>query len=304
MVKRILVPLDDSARAYEALALARALALECHATLTLLRVEPWGSPGDSVRKDHVDLDTQVERLRAEGLDARAVVLFDEPEDGITTTALLEEADLVALAPQVREGFDALMHPSVTARMLSRSPAPLLIVPDSMPYVAAAPLLVDPTARILVPLDGSQRAEQALILAMDLARTFDREMLLARAAPPPTHIAVQPEVYVPTSELASSTQQEAVRYLETAAAQVKEAGLRVRRVMLMGPPALDLTALIAKAHVGLVVMSTHGRTGAARMLLGSVARHLIYHATTPLIVLPPRYLAHIGAALEREQTSAR
>jgi hypothetical protein len=119
-----------------------------------------GSPGDSVRKDHVDLDAQVDRLRGEGLDAHAVVLFDEPEDGITTTALLEEADLVTLAPQVREGFDALMHPSVTARMLSRSPAPLLILPDGMPSVAAAPLPEDPTARMLVPLDGSARGTGA------------------------------------------------------------------------------------------------------------------------------------------------
>ncbi len=113
-----------------------------------------------MRKDHVGLDAQVERLRGEGLDAQAVVLFDEPQDGITTTALLEEADLVTLAPQVREGFDALMHPSVTARMLSRSPAPLLTLPDGMPYVAASPLLEDPTARILVPLDRSARGTGA------------------------------------------------------------------------------------------------------------------------------------------------
>jgi nucleotide-binding universal stress UspA family protein len=97
-----------------------------------------GSPGDSVRKDHVGLDAQVERLRGEGVDAQAVVLFDEPEDGITTTALLEEADLVTLAPQVREGFDALMHPSVTARMLSRSPAPLLILPEACPMSPRRP----------------------------------------------------------------------------------------------------------------------------------------------------------------------
>jgi nucleotide-binding universal stress UspA family protein len=149
-----------------------------------------------------------------------------------------------------------------------------------------------------------RAEQALTLAMNLARAYDREVLLARAAPPPTYLAGPPEAYVPTNDLAHSVQQEAERYLETVAARVKEAGLCVQTVTLLGPPELDLTALLAKAHVGLVVMCTHGRTGAARMLLGSVARHLIYHATSPLIVLPPRYLATSGAPLERQQTSVR
>lgn len=140
--------------------------------------------------------------------------------------------------------------------------------------------------------------------MDLARSYDRELLLARAAPPPTYLAGPPEAYVPTNDLAHSAQVEAVRYLEIVAARVEEAGLRAQTVTLMGPPELDLTALLARAHVGLVVMSTHGRTGAARMLLGSVARHLIYHATTPLIVLPPRYLATFGAPLERQQTLVR
>jgi nucleotide-binding universal stress UspA family protein len=167
----------------------------------------------------------------------------------------------------------------------------------MPYVAASPLLEDLTARILVPLDGSARAEQALTLAMDLARTYDREVLLARAAPPPTYLAGPPEAYVPTNDLARSAQLEAVRYLETVVARVEEAGLRVQTVTLMGPPELDLTALLARAHVGLVVISTHGSTGAARMLLGSVARHLIYHAATPLIVLPPRPLVCAGSLLD-------
>jgi nucleotide-binding universal stress UspA family protein len=62
----------------------------------------------------------------------------------------------------------------------------------------------------------------------------------------------------------------------------------------------LTALLARETIGLVVLCTHGRTGAARLLLGSVARHLIYHANTPLIVLPPRYLATRVAPLVAQE----
>jgi nucleotide-binding universal stress UspA family protein len=301
MFKRILVPLDGSPRAMEALEFAETLAWASQASLTLLHVEPWGESVESLRRDHVDLDALVERLRADGLDAHAIMRFDDPEDGIALTATLESVDLIVLAPHLREGMDALLHQSVTTRMLTRSPAPLLIFPDAMPSIGATPL-ADPAARILVPLDGSQRAEAALPLAMEVARYYDRELLLVRAAAPPTY-PTAPELYIPSGASASAYRQEAESYLEDLAARVRHAGLRACTMVLAGPPEVELTALLASEPIGLVVLCTHGRTGAARLLLGSVARHLIYHATTPLIVLPPRYLATRGASVEALKVSA-
>ncbi len=302
MFKSILVPVDGSARSVEAVEFAHTLAVDTHASVTLLHVEPWGASAEDARRDHVDLDALVERLRADGVDAHAVLRFDEPEDGIAATAALENADLIVLAPHLRDGLDALTHPSVTARMLAHSSAPLLIYPDAMPYIGATPLLADPAQRILVPLDGSQRAEAALPLAMELARHFDHELLLVRAAAPTTYV-IGPEVYVPTSEAVTAHRQEVEDYLASVAAHVKAAGLRARTMALAGAPGAELTALLAPEHVGLVVFCTHGRTGAARLMLGSVARHLIHHATTPLLVLPPRYVASLGAATITQETTA-
>jgi nucleotide-binding universal stress UspA family protein len=302
MFKRIVVPLDGSPRAAEALECARTLAQASHASLTLLHVEPWGTPVESTRRDHLDLDALVERFRADGLDAHALMRYDDPEDGIALTATLESADLVVLVPHLRAGMDALVHPSVTTRLLTRSPTPLLIFPDAMPSIGATPLLADPAARILVPLDGSQRAEAALPLAMELARSSDRELLLARASSPPTYPSV-PELSIPSGDSTLANRQEAERYLEDAATRARDAGLRARTLVLAGPPEAELTALLATEPIGLVVLSTHGRTGAARLLLGSVARHLIYHATMPLIVLPPRYLATRGAPLVAQEAVA-
>jgi nucleotide-binding universal stress UspA family protein len=303
MFKRILIPVDGSTRAMEAVEFTRALAQASRASLALLHVEPWGESVESLRRDHVDLDALVERLRADGLDAHAITRFDDPEDGIALTATLEKADLIVLAPHLREGMDALRHPSVTARMLTRSPAPLLIFPDAMPSIGATTLLADPAARILVPLDGSQRAEAALPLAMELARYYERELLLVRASAPPTYVTGT-EVYIPSANYAMAYRQESERYLEEIAARVRNAGLRARTLILARPPEAELMALLATEPIGLVILSTHGRTGAARLLLGSVARHLIYHATTPLIVLPPRYLAMRGAPLTPQEATAR
>jgi nucleotide-binding universal stress UspA family protein len=303
MFKRILVPLDGSTRAAEALEVARALAQASQASLTLLHVAPWGASVESLRRDHVDLDALVEGLRADGLDAHAILRFDDPEDGIALTATLENADLIVLAPHLREGMDALLHQSVTARMLTRSLAPLLIFPEAMPSLGAPPPLASPESCILVPLDGSERAEAALPLAMDMARFYDRELLLVRASAPPTYPTV-PELYIPSGDSALAHRQEAECYLEDIATRVRDAGLRARTLLLAGPAEAELTALLASEPIGLVILCTHGRTGAARLLLGSVARHLIYHATTPLIVLPPRYLAMRGAPVDAQTMSAR
>jgi nucleotide-binding universal stress UspA family protein len=303
MFKRILIPVDGSTHGMEAVEFARSLAQASQASLTLLHVDPWEAPVESLRHGHVDLDALVERLRADGVDAHAIMRFDDLEDGITLAATLEKADLIVLAPHLREGLDALRHPSVTARMLTRSPAPLLIFPDAMPYIGVKALLADPTSRILVPLDGSERAEAELPLAMDLARLYDRELLLVRAATPPAYVTGT-EMYIQSVDYAIAYRQESERYLEEIAARVRSAGLRVRTLVLAGPPEAELIALLATAPIGLVILSTHGRTGAARLLLGSVARHLIYHATTPLIVLPPRYLAMCGAPMDAQEAPAR
>ena len=169
--------------------------------------------------------------------------FDDPEDGIALTATLENADLIVLAPHLREGMEALRHPSVTARMLTRAPAPLLIFPDAMPSIGAKSLLADPKSRILVPLDGSERAEAALPLAMDLARYYDRELLLVRASTPPAYSPEQ-KCICHLADYAIAYRQEAESYLKEIATHVRDAGLRARTLVVAGPPEAELMALLA------------------------------------------------------------
>src|SRR5262249_20562733 len=220
------------------------------ASLILLHIEPWGEPVESLRRDHVDLDALVAELRAKRLDAHAIVRFDDAEDGIAMTAKLEHADLIVLTPHLRQGMDALRHPSLTARMLTRSPAPLLTFPDAMPYIGVKSLLADPKSRILVPLDGSERAEAELPLAMDLARFYDRELLLVRASTPPAYVTGT-EVYIPSADDAISYRREAEEYLEEVASTVRNAGLRAQTLVVAGPPEAELMALLATEPIGLV-----------------------------------------------------
>lgn len=139
-------------------------------------------------------------------------------------------------------------------------------------------------RILVPLDGSERATRAMPFAAQIARetgarlelvcVFDLAMLYA-----PTYAPI------PIPQNAIDEQEEALRaYLNGVASKHELAGLPIDVKVLTGPVAATLLRVVESEQVDLVVLNSHGRGGAARWLLGSVAEHLVHFATVPLLIL--------------------
>ena len=147
----------------------------------------------------------------------------------------------------------------------------------------------PYKAILVPLDGSPLAEKALPTAELMARQFGSTVLLARIIPlisSSTILASEgavtsPEVY---QQLYDDEQRAAQDYLAARAEPLRARGVDVRTLFARGDPASCLLDLMASEHVGLIVMTTHGRSGIARWALGSVADRLVRSCTTPLLLI--------------------
>ncbi len=143
--------------------------------------------------------------------------------------------------------------------------------------------------ILVPLDGSPLAERALPIAARLARAAGAALHLAHvhtpATPNPILIEGLPVIDQDLRSLAAEHQR---IYLERAAASVAGDGLRVvtARLTSDGPVAGALSAYAREVGAGLIVMTTHGRTGFLHLWLGSVAEALVYASRTPLLLLRP------------------
>ncbi len=149
-------------------------------------------------------------------------------------------------------------------------------------------------RILVPLDGSELAEQALPAAASIARATHRPLVLARVIPitqvPNTFGAPLPaETF---QQLADEEQQLAAEYLEQMATSLRPQGLTLQTCVGHGEPASTLLDLALAFQVGLIVMTSHGRTGLARLALGSVADRLVRDGHVPVL------LVHACAAAER------
>ena len=157
-------------------------------------------------------------------------------------------------------------------------------------------------KMLVPLDGSRLAEQALTKALDVAEGGEPTFLLLRAAEASTWPGVDP-----TDEQIRVVH-EAEEYLNAVQARLASKGIRkVETSVWYGPPASAIVEAARAGNADLIVMTTHGRSGLGRLILGSVAEAVLRGTSTPIMLLradgapvePP-----IGVAEERGAAEAR
>ena len=142
-------------------------------------------------------------------------------------------------------------------------------------------------KILVPLDGSGWSQRAIPHAVNLARMHGAQLVLLHVFVPPS-----PE-YVPELALAGQAEQfeklrgQAKEYMQIVVAQLQTEGVSVTGEVLEG---FDVPGLIADyarhEHIDLIVMSTHGRSGIARLIFGSVARGVMDHCKVPTLLIHP------------------
>jgi len=135
--------------------------------------------------------------------------------------------------------------------------------------------------ILVPLDGSIVAEAALTPAVDLAREAGARLVLLRAAQAHT---------LPMADLIEAqvdVMREAQEYLAAAQARVTAAGVRDVEISAWYGPAVEAIVEAARyRHADLIVMSSHGRSGVSRLVLGSVAESVLRATAVPILLIRP------------------
>ena len=134
-------------------------------------------------------------------------------------------------------------------------------------------------KILVPLDGSLPAEAALPTAADLAKAVGARVLLLRAAQARTLPGVDP------TEAEVEVVREAEAYLAEVKARLATWGVPdVDTTVWYGPAAAAIVEAAEFHRAGLILMTTHGRTGLPRLVLGSVAESVLRGTTIPILIV--------------------
>ena len=134
-------------------------------------------------------------------------------------------------------------------------------------------------KILVPLDGSALAEAALPKAVEMAESTGAKLLLIRAAEAHTLPGVDP------TEAQIKVVQEAEDYLGQVGDRPAALGLKdVETSVWYGPAAYAIVEAARLNKVDLIAMTTHGRSGLGRLILGSVAESVLRGTTTPILLI--------------------
>ncbi|MBI2191373.1 MAG: universal stress protein [Planctomycetes bacterium] len=292
MLNRILVPLDGSELAGRILGPVRSLLLRQDAEVMFLRVLPghwmaeedrlWPGEGESPR-------THLERLRNDLVNqgGRAYYLFrkGDPADEILKFAEDYQPSLIAMSTHGRTGVERWIRGSVAERVLRGSIFPLLLA-SLHGLEEGGDRRTGPFRRILVPLDGSERSARILPLVREIARLYHSEVVL---------VCVQ--VNLPSPEGAMIVPPaDAALQVEPYRKKLEEADVPVRVLFPCGAVSHEILAAVEHSKIGLLAMTTHGRTGLSRWVFGSVAENVLRHCPCPLLVQRTVDLA--GEAAER------
>ncbi len=139
-------------------------------------------------------------------------------------------------------------------------------------------------RVLVPLDGSELSEVALSVASTLSRSNGTQLVLmsVRKGPDGHHLIpnIQAEL-LPEGDLVDYE-----HYLDQVSAELQQSGVLSEAAVTVGEAAEEISARIQNGDIDLLVLTTHGRTGVGRVLLGSVAGQVIQQATIPILLIRP------------------
>jgi|MudIll2142460700_1097286.scaffolds.fasta_scaffold1085415_1 nucleotide-binding universal stress UspA family protein len=141
-------------------------------------------------------------------------------------------------------------------------------------------------RILFPTDFSEHAEYAWPYALHFGREFAAEVHLLHVVVPPPRLAEAYAVNFDPDQMVQALTAEAATQLDRQVEAAKEQGLIFHREIRVGVDAREILDYAAKHEIDLIVMATHGRSGLAHVLLGSVAEKVVRKAPCPVLTIKP------------------
>ena len=289
MFHRLLIPLDGSDAAKVALVYAEAIPSERVRLLTVLSDEDAGigfAPSDLQREwrqewqDSIGarLEELAEPLRARGRKIEAEVVFGSPAEWIETYS--EDADLIIMTTHGRGGGERVFYGSVADRIARSAKTPVMLIRGGEDPIAAQAIV-----RLVIGVDGSELSEQSLPLAGQLAKELDVPVLLVRVVDFQQAALAAQLSATPSARYAGSpdTVRESVEtYLESLAGEFRKLGVEVETAVIDGSPALALHETTLPGDV--LVLTSHGRGGLGRWMLGSVTEKLVREGSTPVVVV--------------------
>ncbi len=290
MYRSILVPLDESGFGEHALPYALRIACRHSATVMLAYVcTPSDGKGaeyatpTALRAMQIYLHELADWLRHRWLvNVECCVLSGPVVETLVAYVSSSDTQLVVMTTHARSGLDRVQLGSVAESLVQHLDTPILLVrPTQSEPQLHKPVSVGSFRRVLIPLDGSELAERVIGEALVVTDPHLSEFVLLTAA---DRLWETSSIFAEARHGAMPTRErhDACAYLDRVAMELRARGLLVRTHAVeepVGPSILDA----ARSNIDLIAMTTHGRGGVSRLMLGSVASYVLRHTTVPLLL---------------------
>ena len=139
--------------------------------------------------------------------------------------------------------------------------------------------------ILVPLDGSKRAEAILTHVEDLARRYDATVVFLRVFEPvPPNVSLHEPYYMELQQDVERRAEETECYLTALQEEFREKGIEARTHVAYGSPVEVIIRVAEREGADLIAMASHGRSGLSRVFYGSVAAGVLHRIDRPLLLI--------------------
>jgi nucleotide-binding universal stress UspA family protein len=301
----VLAPVDGSTRALHAVPWAAKLAGPVGTVVLLRVVPPQPDYAESLfslvgaeervreiqdawtRTAKADMDEAEALLSGSGVTVEQMVAEGEPDEEIVAAAARRGVQMIAMASHGRGAVGRAIFGSVADRVARTAPVPVLILrppdEDVVPSVAVS--------RIVVPLDGSEIAARALPVASELAEHLAAPVHVIRAVDAALSLPMASGVFGAgpvvdanvTDQIWEEAEAEARSTVTAAVSQLQSEGVDASGGIVIGSPFFAISEAIEPGD--LLTLTSHGRGGVRRWLLGSVAEKLVREAKAPVMLVP-------------------
>jgi nucleotide-binding universal stress UspA family protein len=298
MFDQILVPLDGSLLAECVLPHVVAITRAFDAKVILLRVlEKNKANGTAQMFDLLNwqlkktaaklyLEKISARLQKSGLRIENVILEGLVAESITEYALSREVKLIILSSHGRSGLSQWGISSVTQKIIFSAPTSVLIIRAQQP--AASESIERQYSRMMVPLDGSRRAENVLPMVTLLARFHQSRISIVHVVKTPEMPRQMPlarEDVELSEQVVARNREEAIRYLDQVRLHSPLEGIDVQTHLLTSDnAAAALHELAEKEGIDMVALSAHGYSGNNQWPYGSMVNNFILYSKVPLLIV--------------------
>lgn len=314
MFKQILVPLDGSNLAEQALPVATRLARASGGSIVLVRVANFpvdygGGYTQAPLMTEQVIETELDNVDAylkkvatskafAGLSIKTEAMFGQPLQDILSVVESRRVDLIVICSHGRTGLKRWALGSIALGLAHQSTVPLLVLREGGQVLSISGGVISHPACALVALDGSPFAETALIPAANL---------VAQLAAPEEGIL---HLTIVITDVGEAAQQSAKKYIACITEQLqhklKNLNLSITWSLLcdrdVAGAIVDLaqhgddrkTEAENSGSCDLIAMSTHGRGGLERLMMGSVTERVLHATKLPMLIVRPQRTAAYGS----------